>query len=145
MSANPSHPYACVTVHSTKDPPQVVTFSSQVRVGLLWILSRSTALTTYESCYERDTVHRFYFPLCFKVVQLKEHTLSTSIIVSGSFFPLFRQNKKCWHTTPYTTPTSFFPLIRGKTEREKAPSPKTLLLHGHLHNMVTGTTNTIHT
>ena len=89
MSANPSHPYACVTVHSTKDPPQVVTFSCQVRVGLLWIFSRSTALTTYESCYGRDTMHRFYFPLCFKVVQLKEHALSTSIIVSGSFFPPF--------------------------------------------------------
>ena len=89
-SANPSHPYACVTVHSTKDPPQVVTFSCQVRVGLLRMLSRSTVLTTYESfCYERDTMHRFYFPLCFKVVQLKEHALSTSIIVSGSFFHPF--------------------------------------------------------
>ena len=81
MSANPSHPYACVTVHSTKDPPRVVTFSFQVRVGLLWILSCATALTIYESfCYERDTMHRFYFSLCLKVVQLKEQALSTSVI-----------------------------------------------------------------
>ena len=35
-------------------------------------------------------------------------------------FPLFRQNKKCWHTKPYTTPTSFFPLIRGKTEKKSS-------------------------